>query len=81
MVKIKLSRFGKRDYPVYRIVVSEARSKRDGKHVDMLGTYNPHLTPASITIDQQKYTNWLKKGAQPTETVKKLFTKISGSAQ
>lgn len=75
MLKIKLSRFGKRNYPVYRIIVAEARSKRDGKYTDQLGTYNPNHQPATITLDKTKYTNWLTKGAKPTDTVKKLVAK------
>ena len=75
MLKIKLSRIGKRDQPHYRIVVAEARSKRDGKVTDIIGFYNPNVTPKTIKIDRTKYTKWLKKGAQPTDTVRNLFNK------
>jgi small subunit ribosomal protein S16 len=75
MLKIKLFRTGKRGHALYRIVVAEARSKRDGKHSDLLGTYDPHTTPSEFKLDVEKYTNWLKKGAQPTETVRKLANK------
>ncbi len=75
MLKIKLSRLGKRGQPYYRIIVAEAKSKRDGKYVDLIGSYNPMVTPKEIKIDAVKYQDWMKKGAQPTETVKSLFRK------
>lgn len=77
MLKIKLSRLGKRGQPFYRIIVNEAKSKRDGKFIDLLGTYNPMSDPKEIKIDQVKYQDWLKKGAQPTNTVKGLFKRAS----
>lgn len=77
MLKIKLSRLGKRGQPFYRIIVNEAKSKRDGKFIDLLGTYNPMSDPKEIKIDKVKYQDWLKNGAQPTNTVKGLFKKIS----
>ena len=79
MLKIKLFRTGKKGHALYRIVVAEARSKRDGKHSDLLGTYDPHAVPAGFILDMEKYTNWLKKGAQPTETVRKLADKLTKS--
>jgi len=77
MLKIKLSRFGKRGQPFYRIIVAEAKSKRDGKYVDLLGTYNPLSQAAQNKLDQKKYQDWLNKGAQPTDTVRGLFKKAS----
>ena len=77
MIKIKLSRLGKRGQPFYRIIVAEAKSKRDGKNIDQIGTYNPMVNPKEINIDTAKYDSWIKKGAQPTLTVKSLFRKIS----
>jgi small subunit ribosomal protein S16 len=77
MLKIKLTRIGKRNQPAYRIIVAEAKSKRDGKYTDLLGTYNPVFNPPQITLDKEKYTDWIKKGAQPTATVKQIFTKFS----
>ncbi|MGI5827457.1 MAG: 30S ribosomal protein S16 [Patescibacteria group bacterium] len=77
MLKIKLTRLGKRGQPFYRIIVAEARSKRDGKYIDLLGTYNPMVEPKKIEIDTEKYDAWVKKGAQPTLTVKSLYRKIS----
>ena len=77
MLKIKLFRTGKKNQPLYRIVVAEAKSKRDGKYTDLLGTYNPHQNPSVFDLDVDKYTNWVKKGAQPTETVRKLAKKTA----
>lgn len=77
MLKIKLTRLGKRNQPHYRVVVNEAKTRRDGKYVDMLGHYNPLVNPAEIVIDMEKYTSWLKKGAQPTETVAQLAKKAA----
>ena len=75
MLKIKLSRYGKRGQPFYRIVVAEAKSKRDGKYVALLGTYNPLTQPAQVQLDRKQYRQWLTKGAQPTDTVRNLFKK------
>lgn len=80
MLKIKLFRYGKRNQPRYRIVVVERRSKRGGKYTELLGTYNPEANPHQVTIDMPKYTNWLKKGAQPTETVAALVKKVDHAA-
>lgn len=76
MLKIKLTRVGKRDQALYRIVVNEARDKRDGKYAEVIGNYNPGTNPASVTIDKEKYNSWIEKGAQPTQTVKKLFDSL-----
>lgn len=72
MLKIKLARFGKRNQPHYRIVVNEARSKRDGQYVALLGHYAPTQEPKVLELDLKVYDEWLKKGAQPTETVAAL---------
>lgn len=77
MLKIRLSRTGKRHQPHYRIVVSEARSKRDGKVVDTLGIYNPLTDPATIKLNQEKYAAWLTKGAQPTPIIKNVAKKVT----
>ena len=77
MLKIKLSRTGKKDQPHYRIVVAEAKSKRDGKTTDILGSYNPNVTPKEIVLDTKKYNNWIEKGAQPTNTVRNLYNKVN----
>lgn len=72
MLKIKLTRTGKRGQPSYRIVVVEARSKRDGKYLESLGFYNPLTKPNTIKVDKKKYQEWKAKGAQPTDTVRRL---------
>lgn len=72
MLKIKLARFGKRHQPHYRIVVNEARDKRDGSYVALLGHYAPTQTPKLLELDLKEYAAWMKKGAQPTETVAAL---------
>lgn len=76
MLKIKLARFGKKKQPHYRIVVNEARDKRDGAYVEAIGHYAPTMTPKVLTIDMVKYEDWKKKGAQPTETVAALVTRF-----
>lgn len=75
MLKIKLTRTGKKNQPSFRIVVAEARSKRDGQYTDCLGFYYPLSKPKVVKIDKKKYQEWLAKGAQPTETVRRLAEK------
>lgn len=75
MLKIKLARFGKKHQPHYRIVVNEARDKRDGKYVALVGHYTP-VAPKQLEIDVKAYQEWVKKGAQPTETVASLFKRF-----
>ncbi len=76
MLKIKLARFGKKKQPHYRIVINEARDKRDGKYVEMIGNYAPTMTPKVLEIDIKKYDQWVAKGAQPTDTVQALVTRF-----
>lgn len=73
MLKIKLARFGKRKQPHYRIVVNEARDKRDGKYTALLGHYAPTQQPKMLEINVEEFEAWIKKGAQPTDTVASLF--------
>jgi small subunit ribosomal protein S16 len=75
MLKIKLARFGKKHQPHYRIVVNEARDKRDGKYVALLGHYSP-VAPKELVIEVEAYEAWLKKGAQATATVAALFKRF-----
>ena len=77
MVKIRLTRMGKKGAPTYRIVVADVRSPRDGRFIDEIGFYDPTKDPSVIKVDQEKAATWLGNGAQPTETVKKLL-KIAG---
>ena len=73
-VKIRLQRHGSKKRPFYFIVVADARSPRDGKFVQKLGTYNPLTTPATVQLDRQRALDWLHKGAQPTDTVRKILS-------
>jgi small subunit ribosomal protein S16 len=75
-VKIRLKRMGKRKAPSYRVVVADARSPRDGRIIENLGWYNPLVEPSIIKIDEDKTLNWLKNGAQPTESVTLLLKRI-----
>ena len=72
-VKIRLTRLGDKKSPFYRVVVSDSRVARDGKYIDLLGTYDPLKTPAEIKLDSDKAKAWLAKGAQPTDTAKSLL--------
>ena len=76
-VKIRLARHGSKKAPFYRIVVADARSPRDGAFIDRVGTYNPRPNPSEIKVDADKAREWLGKGAQPTDQVRKIL-KISG---
>ena len=73
MVKIRLRRMGAKKAPFYRIVVADARSPRDGRCIEEIGTYNPLTEPATITVDAEKAQKWIKNGAQPTDTVRTLL--------
>ena len=75
MVKIRLRRMGAKKAPYYRIVVADARSPRDGRCIEEIGTYNPLTQPAVITVDAEKAQTWIKNGAQPTDTVRGLLKK------
>ena len=73
MVKIRLKRMGAKKAPFYRVVVADSRYPRDGRFIEEIGTYNPMTEPAQINIDAEKANEWIKKGAQPTETVRALL--------
>ncbi len=73
MVKIRLRRMGAKKAPYYRIVVADARSPRDGRCIEEIGTYNPLTEPDTDTIDAEKAQAWIKNGAQPTDTVRGLL--------
>ncbi len=77
-VKLRLMRMGKKKQPTYRIVVADSRSPRDGRFIEVVGTYAPRMDPSTIEIDNARVLGWLAKGAQPTETVRKLLV-ISGA--
>ncbi len=72
-VKMRLSRMGKKRHPIYRIVVADSRSPRDGKVIDEIGTYDPNTDPSTYKVDAEKAQKWLAAGAQPTEVVGKIL--------
>ncbi|MBU3195545.1 MULTISPECIES: 30S ribosomal protein S16 [Clostridium] len=74
-VKIRLKRMGAKKTPFYRVVVADSRSPRDGKFIEEIGYYNPISEPKVIKIDEEKAAKWISNGAQPSDTVKKLFVK------
>jgi len=75
MLKIRLARTGRRNQPSYRLVVTEARSKRNGQYLEGIGFWNPQTN--ELKIDKKRYQYWLKHGAQPTNTAKKLYEKTA----
>lgn len=74
-VKLRLTRLGAKKSPFYRVVAADSRSPRDGRFIEVIGTYNPMTNPAEIKIDNEKAKAWLGNGAQPTETVRALLKK------
>ena len=74
-VKIRLARYGKKKNPFYRIVVAQDTSPRDGRFIEILGTYDPCCDPANISVKKERAMNWIKKGAKPTQTVDNLLRK------
>ncbi len=76
-VKIRLTRMGSKKAPFYRVIVADSRAPRDGKFIDIIGTYNPLTKPAEIKIDTEKAVKWLNNGAVPTETAKALLVKTN----
>ena len=77
MVKIRLRRMGAKKAPYYRIIVADSRSPRDGRCIEEIGTYDPLTEPATIAVDDEKAQQWIKNGAQPTDTVKALLKKAN----
>ena len=77
MVKIRLRRMGAKKNPFYRIVVADSRCPRDGRCIEEIGTYDPLTTPVTVNVDVEKAQNWIKNGAQPTDTVKALLKKAN----
>ncbi len=72
-VKIRLRRMGQKKAPFYRIIVADARAPRDGRFIDEIGTYDPTKNPTEYKVDEEKAKKWLADGAQPTETVARIF--------
>ena len=79
-VRIRLSRHGRKKKPFYRIVVANSEAPRDGKFLEIVGTYDPLQDPVAVNIHQDKLQAWLDKGAKPTETVKSLLVKHAAAA-
>ncbi|MDR1012701.1 MAG: 30S ribosomal protein S16 [Lactobacillales bacterium] len=74
-VRIRLKRMGSKKKPFYRVVVADSRSPRDGRFIQIVGTYNPLLDPAKVSIKDELVLNWLQKGAQPSNTVRSILSK------
>lgn len=77
MVKMRLTRLGKKKAPFYRVIVADERAPRDGRFIAALGYYDPNQNPSVVKFDEEETKKWLRNGAQPTETVAKLL-KIAG---
>lgn len=77
-VRLRLMRMGKKKQPTYRIVAADSRSPRDGRFIEVVGTYDPRREPSAVAVDNDKAVDWLRKGAQPSERVQKLL-QISGA--
>ena len=75
MVKIRLKRMGAKKSPFYRIVVLDSRTRRDGREIEVLGTYDPKANPALVQIDEEKVLEWLNKGAAPSDTMRNILSK------
>jgi small subunit ribosomal protein S16 len=72
-VRLRLTRIGSRKNPVWRVVVADQRAKRDGRVIEIVGHYNAQTDPSTITLDEDRVRDWLARGAQPTDTVRKLL--------
>lgn len=72
-VKIRLRRMGQKKAPYYRIIVADARSPRDGRFIEEIGTYDPNTEPSTVKVNEELAKKWLNNGAQPTEVVSKIF--------
>ncbi len=77
-VRLRLTRVGKKKQPTYRIVAADSRFARDGRYLEIVGTYDPRREPSAITVDNERAVAWLRNGATPSERVEKLL-KISGA--
>ena len=75
MVKLRLQRYGSKKCPFYRIIATESGNPRDGRFIEIIGTYNPLTNPVEVKVDEEKALAWLNNGAQPTDTVKNILSK------
>jgi small subunit ribosomal protein S16 len=80
-VKIRLTRVGSKKNPIYRVVVADSRSPRDGRFIEIVGRYNPQTDPSTIDLDEEKIKDWMAKGAQPTAPVSRLIKAASASSR
>ena len=80
-VKIRLARQGAKKAPFYRIVATEAKSKRDGSHIEQIGIYDPTRTPPEFRYDEARMTHWMSKGARPSDTVRELVKRARRDAE
>ncbi|HYM63649.1 MAG TPA: 30S ribosomal protein S16 [Gaiellaceae bacterium] len=71
--RIRLARVGSKKNPIYRVVVADARSPRDGRFIEIVGQYNPQTDPSTINLDEERVRDWIGKGAQPSDSVKRLL--------
>jgi len=76
MVRIRLRRVGRKNRPIYRVVVADSRSPRDGAFIEIIGHYNPLTEPATVDISEEKALKWLRDGAQPTDTVSSMLRRL-----
>jgi small subunit ribosomal protein S16 len=81
MLRIRLRRVGKKGKPSYRIVVADARAPRDGSYVQWIGTYDPLVDPPKFTLDREKARDWMSKGAQPSDAVRRIIGWAEAAAQ
>ena len=72
-VRMRLTRVGSKKNPIYRVVIADARSPRDGRFIEIVGRYNPQTDPSTIDLDEAKVNDWLAKGAQPSDAVSRLI--------
>lgn len=75
MVRLRSQRYGSKKSPFYRIVATDSRNPRDGRFIEVIGTYDPLTNPATVKLDEEKVMKWLSLGAKPTDTVKSLLSK------
>ncbi|MEP6892326.1 MAG: 30S ribosomal protein S16 [Gaiellaceae bacterium] len=80
-VRMRLTRIGSKKNPIYRVVVADSRSPRDGRFIEIIGRYNPQTDPSTIELDETKVKDWLAKGAQPSDPVAKLIKVFSARAE
>ena len=81
VVSIRLRRTGRSRRPSYRVVVADSQSPRDGRFIEIVGHYNPLTEPPTVVIDREKVTAWVQKGAQPSNTVKRLMARTQGATK